>query len=218
LNASNKIKENFIGFNKSISLEIESGRMSEVSFIEHLPYLGVFIILVLGGLGFPFPEGVSLILCGFLVSSHSADAFIILPVALMGVLTGDMLSYTIGRKFGSTILKHRVFQKIVSQKRLEMFEEKFNRRGILFIFFGGRFISGIFLIAGIMRMPQSKLLLCDTLSALTGLIVWGGIGYMSAHSLEILRQDVTRIEHLAILIGVFFLICFLFYKKLFSKK
>lgn len=192
--------------------------MSEVSFIEHLPYLGLFVILVLGGLGFPFPEGVSLMLCGFLISSNSANPFIIIPIALVGVLSGDMLSYIIGRRYGRAILKHRVFKKIVSQKRLDMFEEKFNRRGLIFIFFGGRFISGIFLVAGIMRMPKSRLLLCDMFSALTGLIVWGGIGYMSAHSLEILRQDVTRIEHLVILIGVFFLIVYLFYKKLFLKK
>jgi membrane protein DedA with SNARE-associated domain len=192
--------------------------MSEVSFIEHLPSLGVFIILVLGGLGFPFPEGVTLMLCGFLVLSHSVDPLIILPVALIGILTGDMLSYTIGKHFGRAMLTHRVFQKIISQKRLDMFERKFNKRGLLFIFFGGRFISGIFLIAGIMRMPQSKLLLCDMLSALTGIVIWGGIGYMSAHSVEILRKDVTRIEHFAILAVVFFLICFLFYRKLFPKK
>ena len=129
----------------------------------------------------------------------------------MGVLSGDMLSYIIGRRYGRAMLKHRVFEKIVSQKRLDMFEEKFNKKGLLFIFFGGRFISGIFLVAGIMRMPQSRLLVCDTLSALTGLIVWGGIGYMSAHSLEILRQDVTHIEHLAVLVVVFFLICLLLY-------
>jgi len=192
--------------------------MSEVSFIEHLPHLGLFIILVLGGLGFPFPEGVSLMLCGFLISSHIADPIIIIPVALVGVLSGDMLSYIIGRRYGRAMLKHRMFEKIVSQKRLGMFEEKFNKRGLLFIFFGGRFISGIFLVAGIVRMPQSRLLLCDTLSAITGIVIWGGIGYMSAHSLEILRQDVTRIEHLVIIVVVFFLIVFLFYKKIFSKK
>ena len=192
--------------------------MSEVSFIEHLPYLGVFIILVLGGLGFPFPEGVTLMLCGFLVLSHIADPFIIVPVALIGILTGDMLSFTTGKHFGRAILTHRVFQKIVSQKRLEIFERKFNKRGLLFIFFGGRFISGIFLIAGIMRMPQLKLFLCDALSALTGIVVWGSIGYMSAHSVEILRQDMTRIEHLVILVVVIFLIFFLFYRKLFPKK
>jgi len=192
--------------------------MSEVSFIEHLPYLGLFVVLVLGGLGFPFPEGVSLMICGFLISSHVAEPLIIIPLALAGVLSGDMLSYIIGRRYGRAMLKHRMFKKIVSQRRLETFEEKFNKRGLVFIFFGGRFISGIFLVAGIMRMPRSRLLLCDALSAITGIVVWGGIGYMSAHSLEILRQDVTRIEHLVILIGVFILVVYLFYKKIFSKK
>jgi membrane protein DedA with SNARE-associated domain len=192
--------------------------MSEVSFIEHLPHLGLFVILVLGGLGFPFPEGVSLMLCGFLISTNIANPFILIPIALVGVLSGDMLSYLIGRRYGRAILKHRAFKKIVSQKRIDMFEEKLDRRGLLFIFFGGRFISGIFLVAGIMRMPPKKLLLCDTLSTLTGLIVWGGIGYMSAHSLKIIRQDMTVVEHLAILVSVFFLIGYLFYRKLFLKK
>lgn len=192
--------------------------MSEVSFIEHLPHLGLFVILVLGGLGFPFPEGVSLIICGFLISSQIAHPFLLIPIALAGVLTGDMLSYLIGRRYGRTILKYRAFKKIVSQKRLDSFEEKLDRKGFLFIFFGGRFMSGIFLVAGIMGMPQRKLLLCDTISAITGMVIWGGIGYMSAHSLEIIRQDMTVVEHLAILVGVLFLIGYLFYKKLFSKK
>jgi len=192
--------------------------MSEVSFIEHLPHLGLSVILVLGGLGFPFPEGVSLIICGFLISSHIAHPYLLIPIALAGVLTGDMLSYLIGRRYGRTILKHRAFKKIVSQKRLDTFEEKLDRKGFLFIFFGGRFISGIFLVAGIMRMPPKKLLLCDTLSAFFSLMIWGGIGYMSAHSLEIIRKDMTVVEHLGILVGVLFLIGYLFYKKLFSKK
>ena len=112
--------------------------MSEVSFIEHLPHLGLFVILVLGGLGFPFPEGVSLIICGFLISSHIAHPYLLIPIALAGVLTGDMLSYLIGRRYGRTILKHRAFKKIVSQKRLDTFEEKLDRKGFLFIFFGKR--------------------------------------------------------------------------------
>ena len=43
--------------------------MSEITFIEHIPYLGVFAILILCGLGFPFPEGVTLIIGGVLSSS-----------------------------------------------------------------------------------------------------------------------------------------------------
>lgn len=37
--------------------------------IEHFPYIGLFILLILGGIGFPFPEGVTLIGGGFLIST-----------------------------------------------------------------------------------------------------------------------------------------------------
>ena len=37
--------------------------------IEHFPYLGIFILLILGGIGLPLPEDTTLILCGFLVSN-----------------------------------------------------------------------------------------------------------------------------------------------------
>jgi membrane protein DedA with SNARE-associated domain len=192
--------------------------MSEITFIEHIPYLGLFAILILGGLGFPFPEGVTLIIGGVLSSSHIISPFIFLPAALSGVIIGDMLSYLIGKKYGRAVIKHRIFNRIVSQKRLSMFEEKFDRKGVFFIFIAGRLVSGIFLIAGIVKMPLSKLFVYDIASTFFAIIFWGGIGYISGNSLAIITKDITRIEHFAILIVAFFLTGFLFYKRLKSSK
>jgi len=192
--------------------------MSEITFIEHIPYLGLFAILILGGLGFPFPEGVTLIIGGVLSSSHIISPFIFLPTAFSGVIIGDMLSYLIGKKYGCAVIKHRIFNRIVSQKRLSMFEENFNRKGVFFIFIAGRLVSGIFLIAGIMKMPLSKLFVYDIASTFFAIIVWGGIGYISGNSLEIIKKDITRIEHFTILIVALLLTVFLFYKRLKSSK
>jgi len=192
--------------------------MSEITFIEHIPYLGLFAILILGGLGFPFPEGVTLIIGGVLSSSHIISPFIFLPTAFSGVIIGDVLSYLIGKKYGRAVIKHGIFNRIVSQKRLSKFEENFNRKGVFFIFIAGRLVSGIFLIAGIMKMSLSKLFVYDIASTFFAIIVWGGIGYISGNSLEIITKDITRIEHFAILIVAFFLAVFLFYKRLKSSK
>ena len=55
------------------------------SITGHFPYLGLFILLILGGIGFPFPEGVTLILCGLLISTK-----VIQPVyALVIVYSGS---------------------------------------------------------------------------------------------------------------------------------
>jgi membrane protein DedA with SNARE-associated domain len=43
--------------------------MFEISgFVEHFKYIGIFLLLILGGIGLPFPEDATLILCGFLIA------------------------------------------------------------------------------------------------------------------------------------------------------
>lgn len=50
--------------------------MSDISgLVEHFPYLGLLVLLVLGGLGLPFPEDTTLILCGFLISTKVVKLF-----------------------------------------------------------------------------------------------------------------------------------------------
>jgi membrane protein DedA with SNARE-associated domain len=39
--------------------------MSDISgIVEHFPYLGIFLLLILGDIGLPFPEDTTLILSG----------------------------------------------------------------------------------------------------------------------------------------------------------
>jgi membrane protein DedA with SNARE-associated domain len=183
------------------------------AIIEHFHYLGLFIIIVLGGLGFPFPEGVTLIGCGFLISIHIVKLIPVLFITFTGVLTGDFLSYYFGKKYGHAIFAHKIFRKVISHERLSILEDRFYKMRIPFILIGGRLISGIFLVAGIVRMPLSKLLIYDAVSSTFAIIIWVGIGYISGNSLDIIKKDITRVEHMAILLITLLLIIFLFYKR-----
>jgi len=49
--------------------------LEATSLIQHFPYLGLFILLILGTLGLPFPEDGILILGGFLIA-HSINYFL----------------------------------------------------------------------------------------------------------------------------------------------
>ena len=178
-----------------------------LSFTGHFPYLGLFILLLLGGIGFPFPEGVTLILCGLLISSKVIQPVYALVIVYSGVLIGDYLFYSFGRKYGRMIIKLRVFRKVLPPHRLEMLENKFNKYGILFILIGGRLIGEIFLVAGILKMPRIKFLVIDLLSSLLTVIVWVGVGYVGGHTLQIIKKDILRIEH----ITVFFIVSIVIY-------
>ena len=41
------------------------------TLVEHFPYIGIFILLILGEIGLPFPEDATLILSGFLIAHES---------------------------------------------------------------------------------------------------------------------------------------------------
>ena len=181
--------------------------MSSLTIFGHFPYIGLFLLLIIGGIGFPFPEGGTLILCGLLISTNVIKPMYTLVIAYSGVLIGDFLFYSFGRKYGRMIITHKMFRKILSPKRLEMLAAKFNKWGIMFIFFGGRLIGEIFLVAGILKMPRWKFIIIDALSSLFTVVIWIGLGYVGGHTLQLIREDIARIEHILI----YFVISIVFY-------
>jgi membrane protein DedA with SNARE-associated domain len=182
------------------------------AIIGHFPYFGLFITLLLGGLGFPFPEGVTLIVCGFLISTHVMKLLIALSVAYSGVLIGDLLAYYLGRKYGRMIVTHKRFHRIISPERLSRLEDRFNKKGTFLIMIGGHLVGEVFIVAGVMKMPLSKFLMADAIASIFTIALWTGIGYIGGNSLEIVKKDITRIEHIAIIFIVIFLSIYLFFR------
>jgi len=54
-----------VSYRLSISYNATMPHIS--SIVQQFPYMGLFILLLVGGIGFPFPEDTTLILCGFLI-------------------------------------------------------------------------------------------------------------------------------------------------------
>jgi membrane protein DedA with SNARE-associated domain len=174
-------------------------------FLEHSPSLGLFALLILGGIGLPFPEDATLILCGFLIASRIAPPLPALVAVYAGLLAADAILYSFGRRYGRAILTHKRFNKILSPERLTKYEDIFARRGVLFILFG-RHLMGlrvhVFLVAGIMKMPFAQFIMADAISASFTILVMTGLGYLGGSSLGIIMRDVNRIEHIAVVLAV----------------
>jgi len=83
------------------------------------------------------------------------------------------------------------------------------------VVFLGRHVWGlraqIFLVAGVMKMSAIKFLLADGIAAFFTIALWGGIGYVGGNSLQILKKDLTRIEHIAVVVLVLLLACGIFF-------
>jgi membrane protein DedA with SNARE-associated domain len=172
------------------------------SVIQHFTYIGIFCLLILGGVGLPFPEDAVLITSGLLIAHGVIKLMPALVIIYPCLLIADLILYSIGRKYGRKVVEHRIFSKIVSPATLSRFEERFTRWGALAVFLGRHFVgfrAPIFLISGIMRIPRTKFLIADGLSAIITISINVGLGYLGGNSLLMLRKDITRVDYILIL-------------------
>jgi membrane protein DedA with SNARE-associated domain len=165
------------------------------SWLPHFPYLGLFLLLALGTMGFPFPEDTILIMSGFLAAQRVINPvpafFIIYPTLLMT----DFLLFWSGKRFGRRGVEHRRFQRILSPCRLQRLEEAFKKWG-LFVILVGRLLPGLraqlFLAAGVVKFPGSRFILADAVSALVTIGLMAGVGYAGGKKIEVWKEVLSR--------------------------
>ena len=109
--------------------------------IQHFTYIGIFCLLILGGVGFPFPEDAVLIMSGLLIAHGVIKLTPAVLIIYPSLLIADFILYSIGRKYGRMVVEHKIFSKIVSPATLSRFEEKFTRWGALMVFLGRHFVG-----------------------------------------------------------------------------
>ena len=183
--------------------------------IQHFTYVGIFCLLILGGLGFPFPEDGVLIMSGLLISHGVIKLIPALVVIYPSLLIADFILYSFGRKYGKTVFEHKRFSKIVSAVTLSKFEEKFTRWGSLVVFFGRHFVgfrAPIFLISGAVGIPWIKFLVADGLSAIITISAMLGLGYVGGNVLQLFKKDITRIDHILFLVLLLLAACWFVFR------
>ncbi len=184
-------------------------------FVDQFPYFGLFSLLILGGMGLPFPEDATLVLCGFLISTEVVKPVPVLLIVYAGLLISDFFIFLVGNKYGSAVINHPVFHKFISLQRLKFIEDQFDKKGIWLILAGRHLAvlrAQIFLAAGVMKMPPLKFFSADAVSAVFTMALMVGAGYVGGNSLEIIKKDITRIGHAAVVLMTIALAVYLLYR------
>ena len=195
--------------------------LEATTLIEHFPYVGIFILLILGEIGLPFPEDATLILSGFFIAQKVTKPLPTVIVVYCGLLLTDFSLYWVGKKYGRKVIEHKRFRRILSAERLLTLEEKFKKWGIYVVFVGRHFLgirAQIFLAAGVMRMSTLKFIMADAASAILTMTLMVGIGFVGGNSIEILQKDVKRIEYIGILILAILFTGWMIYKYFRNRK
>ena len=183
--------------------------------IDQFPYIGLFMLLILGGMGLPFPEDATLILCGFLISAEVVKPVPVLLVVYVGLLIADFFIFLVGNKYGGAVINHPVFHKFISSQRLKFIEDQFAKKGIWLILAGRHLAilrAQIFLAAGVMKMSPLKFLAADAVSAVLTMSLMIGAGYVGGNSLEVIKKGITQVGHVAVVLLTTALAVYLLYR------
>jgi membrane protein DedA with SNARE-associated domain len=175
------------------------------AFGPHLVYLGIYAMLLLSALGMPLPEDLTLVATGYLIGKGLAQPIPAAAVGILGVLTGDQFVYSLGRRFGPQIVRHRWFSRVLPEKRYAWIRTKFDRYGEKLVFFA-RFVSGlrgpVFIAAGILEMPRGRFILYDFAAALISVPLFILIGHFAGPHLEAVLLHLVRARSTVLLIGI----------------
>jgi membrane protein DedA with SNARE-associated domain len=171
--------------------------------IGQLGYLGIALVLVLGGLGLPVPEEAPIIVAAVLSKNDKMYWPFALASCFAGVLLGDFLVYAIAYFYGEKVLSLRLTQKLLTREREAQIKGYFHRHGIKILILG-RFAPGFrtaaYLTAGILKLPPLRLFLTDLFAASLSTLLMFGLGYVFAHQIQ---SGFDRVKHwITVIAGV----------------
>jgi membrane protein DedA with SNARE-associated domain len=166
-------------------------------FVDNFTYLGVFLVLLLGGLGVPLPEEMPIIAAAVLSHEGLVRWWLVLAVCLLGVLSGDVVLYWVGRHWGEQILNWRLVRLVLSPARAQWLKAAYQRHSLKTIV-TARHVMGLraaaFLTAGIARVSFWKFLVADASAALLGVPLVFGLAYFFTDQINAIVADVRRVE------------------------
>lgn len=176
------------------------------SYIQHFTYAGLFIVLVLCGMGLPVPEDIALLAGGYLAHRGVIQYPATLMVSMIGVVAGDNSLFFLGRRFGSGLISYLGLGRPQSRHQIDRMKAFMDKHGHLAIFYA-RFLAGlralVYLMAGSLGVSPGRFLLYDSLGALISVPVVVSIGYLFGKQIGIAIHYLGGFERLIWLVVLF---------------
>jgi membrane protein DedA with SNARE-associated domain len=185
-----------------------------LNFYGLTPYLIIFGILLVCGLGVPIPEDVTLFAAGLIAYYGVSDLTTMIIVSLVGVMVGDSLIFFLGAKYGRRITRRGIFSKLLPASTLDAVGQKFRERGNSLLFLA-RFMPGlrapVFFSAGTLHVPFRTFFFYDGSAALLSVPAIVGAVYYFGDDLDRVVRTIQRLEY-SIIGAIVLVAAVLFYK------
>jgi Fe-Mn family superoxide dismutase len=159
-------------------------------------YFVLFGLLFACGLGLPLPEDIPLIAAGALVANGKMNLLVAAIAAWLGIIGGDCVLYTMGKKFGLEITRVPFIGHHLTKARIQRVQLLFEKYGVGVVFIGRMFagIRGAMVVAaGAIRYNFATFIVADGLGA----VVSGGFFMFVGHWLgkNLTEEKIIRFKH-----------------------
>lgn len=185
---------------------ISFSRMEE--WLQFAFYPTLLLVFLIASLGIPIPEDLPLIAAGVMLRMQPGIATWgwTVVVSFVGIMSGDLVLYYLGRRWGKAVFAHRSVSWLMTPELMKKLDERFHRHGMWMVFFG-RFVLGVraamCLTAGVTRFPYFRFLLADASGAAVTIPLFIGIGYLFAGFIDPVLKHLKSVQlWLFLLVGV----------------
>lgn len=136
----------------------------------------------------------TLLISGVMAHSNAFGPWSFLRVFVAGTLgglAGDLVAYTIGRVFRTTVKDYRFYQ--AAQPRIEKLIKKFGGFAIVISKYIYGLRAAMCLFNGIGRMPFWRFLMLDAISCAAWVLILSGIGYFFSGAITSILGDFKQV-------------------------
>jgi membrane-associated protein len=171
-----------------------------ISTLPQLSYFGLFLFLAGGAIFIPIPEEVTLLTAGYLVAIGVLRPLYGIPLAMLGMLAGDIVLFLLA-KFGASYaqkLRDRVNK--MGLEKTWIFSPTQPLRAVFLLRFitGFRFIAPIY--AGFEEVSIQSYVLTDIASILIYTPIMFLLGYEFHHSIIAFIAGFELVRHAALIV------------------
>lgn len=192
-----------------------------IQFIfEHAQYAHwmVFGALMLAGLNLPISEDLMIIFSAVLAATVIPEnTYKLFLGVFLGCYLSDWVCYWIGRHFGPKLWNIQWFAKTFDRKKVDQIHQYYATYGFLTLLVG-RFIpfgirNGLFLTAGLGKMPFGKFLLSDGIACVFSNTILFTLAYIVGKNYQALLDIVKTFNIFLFVAFVVSIISFIWYKR-----
>lgn len=168
-----------------------------VDFVDHLGYVGIFIMTLIESTFVPIPSEVTMIPAGYLVQQGKMNFWWVFLASVAGTVIGAYINYWIAKHYGRKLFTKYGKYFMMTPQKLRKLEKFYSQHGSLSTFIG-RLLPGIrhyiSFPAGLAKMNIGKFFFYTTLGGAIWMAILLVVGYKIGDNEELVRMLLPRMQ------------------------